>query len=39
MRFTRRLVRNVMPQEFTELQFYNQRKSGEGEKNFFVFLE
>ena len=26
------------PQELTGLQFYNQRKSGEGE-NFSVFLE
>ena len=27
------------PQELTGLQFYNRRKSAEGEKDFFVFLE
>ena len=31
-------VRGAMTQELTGLQFYNQRKSGEEEKNFFVFL-
>ena len=30
---------DVTPQELTGLQFYNQRKSGEWEKSFFVFLE
>ena len=39
MRFTSRLVRNVMLQELIKLQVYNQQKSREGEKNFFVFLE
>ena len=27
------------PPELTGPQFYNQKKSEEGEKNFFVFLE
>ena len=39
MRLTSGQVRNATPQELTGLQFYNQRKSGEWEKNFFVFLE
>ena len=33
------IVLYVTPWELTELQFYNQRKSREGEKNFFPFLE
>ena len=35
---TSRKVRNV-PQELTGLQFYNQKKSPQGEKNFFAFLQ
>ena len=35
MRLTRRQARNAIPQELSGLQFYNQRKSGVGEKTFF----
>ena len=38
MKLISRQVRGAMTQELTGLQFYNQRKSGEEEKNFFVFL-
>ena len=37
MRFTGRRLRHVTPQELRP-QFHNQRKSGEREKNLFVFL-
>jgi len=39
VRFTSGWPRNAMPQELSGLQFYNQRKSGEWEKTFFVLLE
>lgn len=36
VKLTNGWARNVRPQELTGLQFYSQRKSGEGENNFFL---
>ena len=38
VKLTNGWARNVRPEKLVGLQFYNQRKSGEGENN-FVFLE
>ena len=38
-RFTSGQVRKTASQNLLGLQFYNQSKSGEGEKNFFDLLE
>ena len=39
MRLTRGQVRECHARELTGLQFHNQKKSRDGEKTFFVFLE
>ena len=36
VKLTNGWARNVRPQELIGLQFYSQRKSGEGENNFFL---
>ena len=38
MRLTSGRVRKAMLRELTRLRFYNQRKSGDGDKTVFVFL-
>ena len=39
LKLTSRQVKNAAPQELLGLQFYNQKKSGKGKKNIFVFPE
>ena len=39
MRLTSGQASIVLPRVLSGLHFYNQKKTGEGEKTFFVFLE